>query len=125
MTDAKSSGAVLESVLEAVFRESDPGGNVPGEGPSWATVLQHLSWPSGAAQLQALLTAAVAQVLHSVGQLSGKKNLLQGGVLLLHAHLRHRQPSCGSTQVPGQLSNMKLIHAHEKPSWRNFTVVVT
>ena len=63
MTDAKSSGAVLESVLEAVFRESDPGGNVPGEGPSWATILQHLFWPSGAAQLQALLTAAVAQVL--------------------------------------------------------------
>ena len=77
MTDAKSSATALESVLEAKFQDTGSENQ-----PSWSTALQHTSWPPTPPRLQAFLSAAVSQ----------------GNALVLHAHIRHRQPGCTSAQ---------------------------
>ena len=76
VTEPRTSATVLESTLEAVFKDVEGA-----EPPSWGRALQHLSWPA-APRLKPLLSAGVAQ----------------GAALLLHAHIRHRQVGCGSTQ---------------------------
>lgn len=76
ITDPSSAASVVEASLEAAFRDT---GEVQ---VSWALVLPQIAWPPSPPRLQALLAAAVAQ----------------GAGLLLHAHIRHRQPVCASVQ---------------------------
>lgn len=60
---------VASAVLEAVFRDTEAV-----ESPTWAGVLDHISWRRGT-RIQQLLVQAVSQ-----------------GQVLLHAHIRHSQP---------------------------------
>ena len=69
INDVKMSASVMESVLEACFKDTDD------QAPSWSSILEHISWPSSP-RIQQLLEEAVQS----------------GHVLLLFSFLLFRRP---------------------------------
>jgi len=76
VNDIKVASTLLESVLEACFKDSEDDYD-----PAWGPIIDHISWPSGM-RLQQLLDQSVGS----------------GHILLLFAYISFKRPQCISSK---------------------------